>query len=89
MMMMMMSETLKCFTCKIEKPLEKYKPNKRKYQTKAYKGMCMVCKKCSLHKALVELQVVRYDYEENKFIIINFKDANEVMEFFNKEEGEY
>lgn len=82
-------ETLKCFECKIEKPLEKYKPNKRKYQIKSSKGRCIICKKCSLHKALIELQVVRYNYDENKFEVINFKDPNEVVEFFNKEEGEY
>ena len=32
-------ETLKCFECKIEKPLSKYAPNRRKYQIKSNKGM--------------------------------------------------
>ncbi len=82
-------ETLKCFRCKIEKPLEKYAPNRRKYQIKSSKGRCIICKKCALHDALVTLKVVRYDYEENCFKVISFKDPNEVMEFFNNEEGEY
>jgi hypothetical protein len=82
-------ETLNCFTCKIDKPLVKYKPNKRKYQIKAYKGMCLNCKKCAFNKAILELQVVRYDYEDSKFKIIYFKDSDEVAEFFNKEGGEY
>ena len=82
-------ETLKCFECKIEKPLSKYAPNRRKYQIKAYKGMCMICKKCALHNAITKLQVVRYNFDENKFEIIKFKDANEAVEFITKEEGEF
>jgi hypothetical protein len=82
-------ETLKCFECKIEKPLSKFAPNKRKYQIKSAKGRCLVCKKCVLHNAITKLQVVRYDYEESTFKVINFKDANEAVEFINKEEGEY
>ena len=51
--------------------------------------MCMICKKCTLHNAITKLQVVRYNFDENKFEIIKFKDANEAVEFINKEEGEY
>ncbi len=51
--------------------------------------MCMVCKKCCLHNAITKLQVVRYNFDESKFEIIKFKDANEAVEFINKEEGEY
>ena len=82
-------ETLKCFECKIEKPLEKFPPNRRKYQIKSSKGRCLVCKKCVLHNAITKLYVVRYNFDESKFEIIHFKDANEAVEFINKEEGEY
>lgn len=88
-MNLMKMETLKCFECKIEKPLSKYKTNKRKYQIKSSKGMCIICKKCCLHNAITKLQVVRYNFDESKFEIIKFKDANEAVEFINKEEGEY
>jgi hypothetical protein len=88
-MKLMKMETLKCFECKIEKSLSKYAPNRRKYQIKSNKGMCMVCKKCCLHNAITKLQVVRYNFDESKFEIIKFKDANEAVEFINKEEGEY
>ncbi|MEX0595166.1 MAG: hypothetical protein WD512_01620, partial [Candidatus Paceibacterota bacterium] len=64
-----------------------YAPNKRAYQVKANKGMCIICKSCSLIKALETMSVVRYDYEDSKFKIITFKDANEVLELYNKEEG--
>ncbi len=82
-------ESLRCFECKIEKPLEKFAPNKRKYQVKSNKGRCMVCKKCVLHNAVTKLSVVRYDFDENTFKIIKFNDPNEAVEFINKEEGEY
>jgi hypothetical protein len=82
-------ETLKCFECKVDKPLSKYTPNRRTYQIKANKGVCIVCKKCVLHNAITKLQVVRYNFDESKFEIIKFKDANEAVEFINKEEGEY
>ena len=85
----MQMETLKCFECKIEKSLSKYAPNRRKYQVKANKGMCIICKKCSLYNAITKLYVVRYNFDESKFDIIKFKDANEAVEFINNEEGEY
>ena len=88
-LMKIMEETLKCFKCRIDKPLSKYAPNRRKYQIKSHKGMCIICKQCNLLTAIRKLKVVRYDFEENTFKIINFKDANEAVEFVNNEEGEY
>ena len=88
-MNLMKMQTLRCFECKIEKPLSKYKPNRRLYQVKANKGMCIICKKCVLYNALTKLYVVRYNFDENKFEIIKFKDANEAVDFIDKEEGEY
>jgi hypothetical protein len=81
-------ETLRCFQCGIDKPLEKYKDNNRKYQIKSYKGKCMVCKACSFHNALESLSVVRFDFEENKFKIINFNNKYEVLDFYDNEGGE-
>ena len=45
----------------------------------------MVCQKCSLFRALETLKLVRFSFEDNKFIVIEFKDANEVIEFFKNE----
>jgi hypothetical protein len=84
-----MSSTLKCFKCGIDKPLEKYKDNNRKYQIKGNQGKCIVCKLCSLQNTLNTLSVVRYDYEENKFVVIPFQNKCEVVEFFDKEGGEF
>ncbi len=84
----MKMETLRCFQCGIDKPLEKYKDNNRKYQIKSYKGKCMVCKACSFHNALESLSVVRFDFEENKFKIINFNNKYEVLDFYDNEGGE-
>ena len=78
-------ETLKCFECQVNKPLDNFSVNRRHYQIKAYKGRCMVCQKCSLFRALETLKLVRFSFEDNKFIVIEFKDANEVIEFFKNE----
>jgi hypothetical protein len=86
--MMKKMETLKCFNCNIHKPLVKYKPNNRVYQTKSSKGMCLVCKLCSFTEALNKLSVVRYDYDKLTFVVINFKNKCEVVEFFENEQGE-
>ena len=59
-------KTLKCFTCKIDKPLSKYKDNNMRYQVKSYNGKCIVCKECSFKKALKELSIVRYDFEKKR-----------------------
>jgi hypothetical protein len=42
-----------------------------------------------LHNAITKLQVVRYNFDESKFEIVHFKDANEAVEYVNNEEGEY
>jgi hypothetical protein len=81
-------ETLKCFKCHIEKPLVKFKNNNRKYQLKAYKGKCIVCKLCSLQEALNTLSIVRYDYEDNKFKCTYFENQCDVLNFFQNEDGE-
>lgn len=49
----------------------------------------MVCKLCSFQKALNKLSVIRYNFEEKKFDIIEFKDYAEVAEFFKNEGGEF
>ena len=84
-----MMETLKCFECNIEKPLVKFADNKRVYQTKSSKGKCIVCKLCSFQKALEILSVVRFNYTDNKFEVIKFENQCEVVEFFQKEGGEF
>jgi hypothetical protein len=50
--------------------------------------MCLVCKLCSFTEALNKLSVVRYDYDKLTFVVINFKNKCEVVEFFENEQGE-
>lgn len=83
-----MMETLKCFNCNIEKPLIKFKENKRVYQTKSSKGRCLVCKLCSFVDALNTLSIVRFNYETNAFEVKKFNNKGEVVEFFDSEGGE-
>lgn len=85
----MKMETLRCFKCNIEKPLEKFKDNNRKYQLKSSKGKCIVCKLCSFQEALNTLSVVRYDYEGDNFKVITFENKCDIVDFFDKEGGEF
>jgi hypothetical protein len=77
-------ESKKCFTCKIEKPLNQFDIDRMKYQLKSDKGTCKVCKECELNKALKTLSIIRYNFEIMKFEIINFDNADEVLNYFNK-----
>lgn len=86
---MMKMETLRCFNCGIEKPLGKFKDNNRKYQLKSSKGKCIVCKLCSFQEALNTLSVVRYDYEDDNFKVITFENKCDIVDFFDKEGGEF
>lgn len=80
-----MEETKKCFYCKIEKPLEDFSINKRKYQVKQEKGRCISCKQCFLEQSIKDLSVIYFDFELNKYIIEKFETAEEVIKFIENE----
>lgn len=81
----MNEETKKCFYCKIEKPLEYFSINKRKYQVKQEKGRCISCKQCFLEQSIKDLSVIYFDFELNKYIIEKFETAEEVIKFIENE----
>lgn len=74
----------KCFTCKVEKPLSEFEVNRMKYQVKADLGTCIVCKECELAKAIKTLSVIKYDFEQGKFVLIKFNTENEVINYFKQ-----
>lgn len=74
----------KCFHCKIEKPLEEFSINRRKYQIKADQGRCIGCKQCYLEKSIKDKSVIFYNFEAEKFEIIKFETEQEVINFINK-----
>lgn len=80
-----MEETKKCFYCKIEKPLNCFSINKRKYQVKEEKGRCISCKQCFLEQSIKDLSVIYFDFELNKYIIEKFETAEEVIKFIENE----
>ena len=82
-------ETKKCFSCKEILPLNAYKPDKRKYQLKNSKGRCVVCHECCLEKALEKMSCIRFDYELDKFVVHNFENEQEVIEFYKKERKQW
>jgi hypothetical protein len=72
----------KCFLCKVLKPLSEYDPDNRKYQLKPDMNTCKVCKVCELKRAIESLSIVRYNYEIEKFEVINFKDEEDVKRYY-------
>lgn len=72
----------KCFLCKELKHLSEYDPDNRKYQLKPDLNTCKVCKVCDLKRAIESLSVTRYNYEIEKFEVINFKDEEDVKRYY-------
>lgn len=70
-----------CFYCKIEKPLDDYQINRRKYQVKADKGRCISCKQCFLEQSIKDMSVIYFNFEINKYEIVNFETEQEVINF--------
>ena len=81
----MSDDKLQCFTCKKYKKLDKYFDNRREYQIKAYKGKVASCKQCTRARILRELNAVRYDFEQKKFVIHYFKNKNQALKFWKHE----
>ena len=77
-------ESKKCFTCKQELPLSDFDVDRRKYQLKSDKGTCKVCKECEYKRALEQMSTIKFNFDTNKFDIINFETVDEVNKFFNK-----
>jgi hypothetical protein len=66
----------------VPKPLSEYDPDRRKYQLKPDMNTCKVCKICDYNRALDELSIVRYNYEIEKFEVIQFNSKEEVIEYY-------
>jgi hypothetical protein len=45
-------------------------------------GKNRVCKICNFDRAVKNKSVVRYDYEQSKFVVIKFNNIGEVGEYF-------
>ena len=73
----------KCFLCKELKHLSEYDPDNRKYQLKPDLHTCKVCKVCDLNRALEELSIVKYNFEESKFEVITFETQEDVKKFYS------
>lgn len=72
----------KCFRCKIEKSLDKFQEDKRKYQLPSDLATCKVCIECNIERALEDLSLVFFNFEENKFEVVKFEDKEEVIKYF-------
>jgi hypothetical protein len=74
-----------CFSCKKELSLNKFPHDFRKYQRESDKGKCKVCINCEEDKALINLTVIRFNTDINKFHIISFNSKKEVQKHFRHE----
>ena len=62
--------------------LDEYTDNKRIYTLKTDMDKNRVCKICNFDRAVKNKSVVRYDYEQSKFVVIKFNNIGEVGEYF-------
>ena len=62
--------------------LDEYTDNKRIYTLKTDMGKNRVCKICNFDSAVKKKSLVKYDYEQSKFVVINFNNIGEVGEYF-------
>jgi hypothetical protein len=71
-----------CFKCRRMLPLHEYTDNKRIYTLNTDMGKNRVCKICNFDSAVKQKSLVKYDYEQSKFVVINFNNIGEVGEYF-------
>jgi hypothetical protein len=71
-----------CFQCRRMLSLDEYTDNKRIYTLKTDMDKNRVCKICNFDRAVKNKSVVRYDYEQSKFVVIKFNNIGEVGEYF-------
>ena len=45
-------------------------------------GKNRVCKICNFDSAVKKKSLVKYDFEQSKFVVINFNNIGEVGEYF-------
>jgi hypothetical protein len=62
--------------------LDEYTDNKRIYTLKTDMGKNRVCKICNFDQAVKNKSLVKYDFEQSKFVVINFNNLGEVGEYF-------
>ena len=62
--------------------LDEYTDNKRGYALKTDMGKNRVCKICNFDSAVKNKSLVKYDFEQSKFVVINFNNIGEVGEYF-------
>jgi hypothetical protein len=62
--------------------LDEYTDNKRIYTLKTDMGKNRVCKICNFDSAVKKKSLVKYDFEQSKFVVIKFNNIGEVGEYF-------
>lgn len=81
----MVGDTLKCFTCKRSRLLKYFQDNRRTYQLPHYKGKVASCKQCTRARIFREMKAVRFDFEQQKFVIHYFENKNQARKFWLSE----
>jgi len=78
-----------CFTCGVEKPLTDFLENNRKYKVKKYLGVSINCIECIIDRVKTNFKAVNFNYDENKYEIINFNTEEEILMFYDKKRFKY
>ena len=78
-----------CFTCGVVKPVTDYCRNDRKYKIKKYLGVSINCFQCIVDSAKKDFSAVNFNFETNKYEIINFKSEEEILMFYDNKKFKY
>ena len=73
-----------CQQCKIKYPNVMYRKDRRVYQLAAAKGKVRVCRICTWKNTSNNNEVVRYNFDTNKFDIVTLTFKQRLKELFSK-----
>ncbi|CAB5218483.1 hypothetical protein UFOVP211_22 [uncultured Caudovirales phage] len=78
-------QTKRCFECRQIKQLTEFSINRRKYCLPSDKGTNICCIECNINRAKRQMSAVQFNFETNKYEIINFNNEQEIEKYYETE----
>lgn len=74
-----------CFRCNKIKSADEFQDNRRHYQIKSRQGKVFSCNSCAHKWVMDNLTAVRFDFENNNWIVHRFENKAEAFNFLEAE----
>ena len=74
-----------CFRCFKMKPADEFQDNRRHYQIKSRQGKVFSCNSCAHKWVMDNLMAVRFDFENNSWIVHRFENKADAFNFLEAE----